>query len=70
MALLVAVSYSLSGTRYVLAGVGIFLACSLLLRLAPVNGYPGGRYVLFKLGRYPAVVLALVGVALILLGHR
>ena len=67
--LIAASSYSFSGVRLLLAGVGIFLACSLLLRLGPMTSYSGGRYVVFKLGRYPAAVLAAVGLALILLGH-
>lgn len=66
---LLAASYSISGFRLLLAGIGIFLACSLLLRLGPTDSYPGGRYVVFKLARYPAAVLAAVGLALVLTGH-
>lgn len=61
---------SVSGLRLLLAGIGIFLGCSMLLRLGPMNGYAGGRYVVFKLARYPAAVLAAVGLALILIWHR
>ena len=64
-------SQSISGTRFLLAGVAIFLVASLFLRLArPRNTYPGGSHVVIRLVRWPAVVLALVGLALILLGHR